>query len=287
MNKLILNTKTRQQLEAFVKQPTQAIAIVGAAGAGKGALAMQMAADILGLIPEKLASYSYFSHYTPEKNVITIEMARRITAQMTLKTTGKHAIRRVVVAEDAHTMTLEAQNALLKVLEEPPADTVLILTIASTHAVLPTIRSRMHLLNVYPIAETDLTGYFASKGYNATDVRRCFLMSGGLPGLMHAMLESEHPLVQSIEQAKTILQADTFTRLTMVDDIAAEKQLDNLFFAMKQTAHAALAANAAQEGREKALEKWALVLSSTHEAQDMLNKNANAKLTLTNLFLGL
>lgn len=49
---------------------------------------------------------------------------------------------KAIIVKDAHTTTIEAQNALLKVLEEPPVNTIVILTAATENAFLPTILSR-------------------------------------------------------------------------------------------------------------------------------------------------
>lgn len=289
MSELLISPKTEYLLGAFFSNPSHALALVAPSGAGKGALAHFVAAKVLDVHEDKLDSYPYFRAYKPEKNVITIEMARDITSYLKLKTTGKRSIRRVVIIEDAHTMTLEAQNALLKLIEEPPADTVLILTINNVQSVLPTIKSRVQAVNVRMPAEKTIAAYFEKQGYKSADIKRAYLISGGLPGLMQALLDGDsgHPLARAIDQAKTILQADTFERLTMIDDIAKQKELPDLLFALKQTAHAALVANSKQAGREKVLERWTLVYAKTLEAQDMLASNAQAKLVLTNLFLGL
>jgi len=61
-------------------------------------------------------------------------------------TSGSH--RKFGVIEDADRMGVEAQNALLKTLEEPPPDTTIILTTANPGALLPTTRSRCQLLEL-------------------------------------------------------------------------------------------------------------------------------------------
>lgn len=53
---------------------------------------------------------------------------------------------KAVIIEDAHLLTKEAQNALLKVLEEPPANTIMILGSQSQEALLPTILSRCQVI---------------------------------------------------------------------------------------------------------------------------------------------
>jgi len=50
--------------------------------------------------------------------------------------------KKAVILKEAHLLTSEAQNALLKVLEEPPVNTIIILTAESADTLLPTVRSR-------------------------------------------------------------------------------------------------------------------------------------------------
>ncbi|QTA90280.1 DNA polymerase III subunit delta' [Desulfonema magnum] len=63
---------------------------------------------------------------------------------------------RVVIIANAHTMNAEAGNALLKVLEEPPDRTVLILTATQTSDLLPTIVSRCQLMRFDPVPREEL-----------------------------------------------------------------------------------------------------------------------------------
>lgn len=68
------------------------------------------------------------------------------------------ARRKVVVLGDAERLVVqeaspEAANAMLKVLEEPPADTVIMLTAADPQALLPTIRSRLVPIRVGPVSD--------------------------------------------------------------------------------------------------------------------------------------
>ena len=58
---------------------------------------------------------------------------------------------RVVVIHDVHTMRREAANSLLKILEEPPAGNVLLLTAADSEPLLPTIVSRCQSVPFYPL----------------------------------------------------------------------------------------------------------------------------------------
>lgn len=60
----------------------------------------------------------------------------------------------------AEEMTEEAQNALLKTLEEPVADTLIVLVSASAQSLLPTIRSRCQSIYLAPVAESSEVGEY-------------------------------------------------------------------------------------------------------------------------------
>jgi len=63
------------------------------------------------------------------------------------------ASRKIFIVEDADMMTRQAANAFLKTLEEPPADTVIILTTSRLSSMLPTILSRCQKIPFNPISK--------------------------------------------------------------------------------------------------------------------------------------
>lgn len=63
--------------------------------------------------------------------------------------------RRVVIIDSADDMNSNAQNAILKSLEEPPADTIMLLVCNAPGAMLPTIRSRCRRLSLAPLSDQD------------------------------------------------------------------------------------------------------------------------------------
>lgn len=71
---------------------------------------------------------------------------------------------RVIVFREAERMTEDAQNALLKSLEEPPADTCFILTTSQPEALLPTIRSRCRTIPFGPLPAEVIAGWLRERG---------------------------------------------------------------------------------------------------------------------------
>lgn len=85
---------------------------------------------------------------TAKKTVqsIGIEEIKKIQEKIFLK--PLRSTIKLIVLEDAHLLTPEAQNALLKVLEEPPANTHIILSTETKEALLPTIISRCQIIEL-------------------------------------------------------------------------------------------------------------------------------------------
>ena len=79
-----------------------------------------------------------------EKAIINIELIRELKNFFELSSHKKEG-KKVAVIYDAHQMNLAASNALLKILEEPPNNSIVILTTSNLSNLLPTIKSRSRL----------------------------------------------------------------------------------------------------------------------------------------------
>jgi DNA polymerase-3 subunit delta' len=85
----------------------------------------------------------------PDGAMIKIDQIRQL--RQILSFPPLEAAFRVVIIEDVHTMRREAANSLLKTLEEPPPDNLLILTADQASEVLPTIVSRCQIIPFSPL----------------------------------------------------------------------------------------------------------------------------------------
>jgi DNA polymerase-3 subunit delta' len=85
----------------------------------------------------------------PERAFIKIDQVRAVSRQ--LRFAPLEGNWRIVIISDAQALNLEASNAILKILEEPPKGTVIILTATQTTDLLPTIVSRCQQVAFRPI----------------------------------------------------------------------------------------------------------------------------------------
>jgi replication-associated recombination protein RarA len=280
MKDLLLHTQTREALEKVLSSRPHAIMITGNPGSGKSHIALKLAGELLGMPAEK---HAYFLNLEPAGKSFTIDQVRELKGHMRLKTTGNSYIRRVVLLNDVHTMTVEAQNALLKLLEEPPEDTVLILTAVPEQSLKPTIYSRVQKIQIRPISKEQ-----AKKALGST-AERLYDLSGGDVGLLTSLIkeDKQHSLVSAIADAKKLLTDTPFERLTKVDELAKDKDsLKTILAAMKRIARVAIKA-ALLKNNSKNARRWTRILECTHQTEIALHANVNPKLALSELFLSI
>lgn len=84
-----------------------------------------------------------------KQDSVSVEEVRRVVPFLRMKAAHDGGWR-VVIVDDADTMTNQGQNAILKILEEPPPRTVLVLIAHRPGAMIPTIRSRCRVISFQP-----------------------------------------------------------------------------------------------------------------------------------------
>lgn len=278
----VASPATRQQIDSLVKKPPHAVCIFAPTGSGKKFTAEYIACQVLKT--DKPTPAQLYIVRPNEKGVITIKQAREMLKFTKLKSHGRGAINRVVVIEDAHFMTPEAQNALLKIVEEPPADTVIILTAPNPASLLKTINSRVASLIIYPVSKSDaqkLYPHITEANFNKT-----WLLSDGRLGLLNSIItDSSDALLEYIAIAKTVLQGDTEQRLAQVDVI--QKRSIPVFLDALLIVAKAGRAQAATKNTHAQVKKWQSIAKHILSIQDSLKYNPNQKLLLTSLMLEL
>jgi DNA polymerase-3 subunit delta' len=96
---------------------------------------------------------------SPSKDIVVDQVRDLVDRRLSLR--RFEGRRRFVVIDPADAMNAQAQNALLKTLEEPPADTTLVLVASSPDALLPTIRSRCARVSFGPLPDPFIQGKLA------------------------------------------------------------------------------------------------------------------------------
>ncbi len=134
--------------------------------------------DIQIISPEHVTT----KHGRVRTKDIGVETARAIAVDA--MTTPLSGVRRVIIVTEAEYLTVAAQNALLKTLEEPAAQTVLIMTAVHEGRLLPTVRSRMQRVSLPRVAEAQMATAAAEMFDDATVRADVLVAAHGCPGIM-------------------------------------------------------------------------------------------------------
>ena len=115
------------------------------------------------------------------KKEISIQQVREFERELNYRSfTGK---RKIIIVDPATLMNLASQNALLKTLEEPPQDSLIILIASSAGGLLPTLRSRCLRISFAPLARAEIARYLRTKqGVTGDEVEFLAAMSMGSIG---------------------------------------------------------------------------------------------------------
>ncbi len=131
---------------------------------------------------------------TEGESEVKIDQVRELRRQLSL--TPRQAGRRIALLIDFDLASDEAQNALLKTLEEPADRVVLLLTAASASRLFPTLVSRCEILNLRPVHPEVIERALLADGEPAESARLLAAISGGRPGAAKAMRSDPEPLAQ-------------------------------------------------------------------------------------------
>ena len=139
------------------------------------------------------------------KDNLDVEEIRKIAPF--LRRTSSEGGWRIVICDDADSMTRSAQNALLKILEEPPKNSILILIAHRAGALIPTIRSRARFINFQALTDREMKDLLARKNPNMSsrDIQSLVDLSGGSFG--KALQYSENNAVEALTNLSRILES--------------------------------------------------------------------------------
>jgi DNA polymerase-3 subunit delta' len=171
----------------------------------------------------------------PEKGVIKIDQIRQLSRELTYPPYESKI--RVVVLEDVQTMRREAANSLLKTLEEPPDNNVLILTAESSQEILATLVSRCQVVPFASLSIADTVAILVARGVAADTAPLLARLAEGSPG--KALLFQDSDMVSIWQEAVKILSdpaidpdRDVGVLLKLAESVAALKEELPAFLAL-------------------------------------------------------
>ncbi len=179
----------------------------GIDGIGKKKFSQELSKILLNA--ENVDSSPDYINIYPDGNSIKIAQIRNLQIDIIIK---PHKNYKIYIINQADSMTIEAQNALLKTLEEPPEYAIIILITSNKEALLDTIKSRCEIIKFLPISILDLNNYLINKGI---DKNRAQLLSTFARGSIEKAVE----LSESADFAIMRDEIQTYIEIMLDKDI--------------------------------------------------------------------
>ena len=276
MSNVYIHERTKQQLDSYSRDLPQSLVFTGPEGVGLSAsvkyLADLIKAKPIYVLPEKDEKIDI------EKGVITVDVIRRLYGTTKTIETGT----RLIVIDYVERMGIQAQNAFLKLLEEPGVNTHFILLTHNASKLLPTIQSRVQTVEVKPIT-AEQSGQLLDE-LKVTDAQtraQLLFIASGLPATLSTLAgdsDAFEKRAQIVRDARMYLQGTVYGRLKIAlaykDD--RPKALLLLVDAMKQLQ------GSVAKGQGGDLVKKIGTLLKVHER---IEANGNIRLQLASVVL--
>ena len=172
----------------------------------------------------------------PEKKSVSVELIRQLQADAYIR--PNEASKKVYIIPRAMELTDAAQNAFLKLMEEPPSYAVFLLLTDNAEKLLPTVRSRCAELRLEPVPADIAIGWMAEKfpDQSRDALRAVYRRSGGYLGQAAELLQKEGYAPQTKEFAQAFAKKDTMalTRVLCAMEKQPRAQLQELLEQWRQ-----------------------------------------------------
>ncbi len=157
---------------------------------------------------------------------------------------------RVVVVDGAEDMNRNAANALLKLLEEPPKQAILLLVSHAPGRLLPTIRSRCRSINLSPLAEADVASLLAAQAPELPpeDRRRIAGLAEGSIGRALTLAAEDGVAMAALVDEALTAPVKPARAQAMADAAARSEDGFDVFMSLLRTGIAATARRRAKGG---------------------------------------
>ena len=274
-----MNKITQLLIDSFIRRPSGSLLLVGTTDDGVN----EIGHDICALILDEINRFNIIEVDMIDDSGITVEQVRELKLQLNNRVSSERPIARVAIIKHADTATREAQNALLKLVEEPAQQTILLLMASDKQKLLPTIQSRCQTIAILPITRTQAIEAGRIHGLSESESIRLYLLTGGKQKLFYqSVSEPDNLAFEHIAEAKNFLSTTVFNRLTMLKKYDKADSIKALISSIELVSISALHVSTG-----KTASRWIEILKELRICEELLAHNAQTKLVFMRLSIHL
>lgn len=218
----LIHPISSQTLNLTLQDMPQALIVSGSDGIGLSTVVLHIAHQITKyveiVLPEKDEKVDL------DKGVISVDSVRRLYTQ----TRSIHQSKQVIMIDYAERMGVQAQNAFLKLLEEPGEGVYFIIATHEPSKLLPTVRSRSRLVELRPVTREQSEALLDELGVGDAKKRAQLLfMAEGLPAeLSKLATDDSYFEIRSaiVRDARDLLQATHYQQLKVANSYKDDRE---------------------------------------------------------------
>ncbi|MBI4994547.1 hypothetical protein HZC21_02790 [Candidatus Peregrinibacteria bacterium] len=216
---------------------------------------------------------------------VKIDEIREIIERVNM--TGQGAYK-ILLLQNTGRLTEEASNCLLKTLEEPPSKTVFIFTAGQIQDVMPTIASRMRIINFKKLPDEILKEALKKRYPDADNemLDQVLLLSLGRSGTAIQLLSNPEAFQRLREIYRNIQFLDEegsiSTRISAMQELSKDPQKTKTFLALLVHFYRRKMLNTGSPENKK---RAANVIKEIHRVMNLMERNVNPRLLLENIML--
>ncbi|MDD2851346.1 MAG: DNA polymerase III subunit delta' [Desulfuromonadaceae bacterium] len=236
----------------------------------------------------------------PDKRDISVEQLREMQHDLALR--PYEAPRKACIIDPAERMSTSAANSLLKTLEEPPGDALIILLTENSGMLLPTVRSRCQLVRFTPLSVEHIQALLEQNGMAEEKATLVAAMAGGS---MQRATELDNDALaarrETVLSRVTMLSIGTIaTVFDTAEELSGNRDatlelLDMLLSFFRDAVHLAAGSGEIVNSsvgiviesiaKQRSLPQTLEILERIYETRRAVQRNANPKLALDQLFM--
>lgn len=275
-----MNEKTKKLLDAFVYRPHSSLLLLGSEHSGVEDCVNFLISELL----HGESSNNIIKVYPEDDKSLTIEQVRTFKQSVTTSSRSNDKVARIAFIFGVDTASSDAQNALLKVLEEPVHQTVIVLIGSDRKKILPTITSRCQIVPLLPLSKAQALKIAKEHGIDSALAQKFILLSSGEATLFQQLVTAaDASKTDYLTDAKAFLQMTPFDRLQqqkLYDKSATlEKLINELLLLSALGMHNATNA--------QSVEKWHRIIKELRTLKELLERNVLTKAIFLRLCISL
>ncbi len=226
-----------------------------------------------------------------KKSAISVKQVRALVERLSM--TPMEGNWKVAFVQEADRLSIGAANALLKTLEEPKGNALIILRAPSVESVLQTIASRCQIFRLSPVAKSEISPALQKRGLSKKESEEISDRSLGCPGIAIRYIQDGEMRARketAIAQVETLMNASLTEQFRSVFELIPKTEIDksialsHLLDDWSEVLRANLLKTVAEDQTNN-MSKTVRVLNCIQTVREAVSHNINPHLSLEHIFI--